>query len=100
MLDNRLLEELQLPYELRLYLRDRTSQLAPSELGQVHPLGKSPAIEIPVESGNGVLAESGAIIQYLSEVYGDGKLNGHVDAETRRRVVYWSVLYVPWANFH
>ena len=39
-----LLEELGLPYEVRRYQRNPTTKLAPPELAQVHPLGKSPVI--------------------------------------------------------
>ena len=56
-----LLEELGVPYQVKHYQRDATTRLAPPELKQVHPLGKSPVIE-----DDGVkLAESGAITDYL-----------------------------------
>jgi Glutathione S-transferase, N-terminal domain len=42
-----LLEELGMPYEVRRYERNKTTLLAPPELRQVHPLGKSPVIELP-----------------------------------------------------
>jgi glutathione S-transferase len=61
-----LLEELQVPYELKLYKRDPKSRLAPAELKKIHPLGKSPVIT----DGELVIAESGAIIEYLAETYG------------------------------
>ena len=61
-----LLEELQLPYELKVYQRDKATRLAPPELKKIHPLGKSPVIT----DGAEVLAESGAIIEYLVETYG------------------------------
>jgi len=61
-----LLEELQLDYEIKHYQRDAKTQLAPPELKQVHPLGKSPVIE---DKGR-VIAESGAIIDYLCRKYG------------------------------
>ena len=62
-----LLEDLGVPYEIRLYKRDRLTRLAPPELKQVHPLGKSPVIT----DGDLVVAESGAILEYLAERYGD-----------------------------
>ena len=68
-----LLEELAVPYELKIYKRNPKTRLAPPELKQVHPLGKSPVIEDDGE----VIAESGAIIEYLVETYGkqsDGDL--------------------------
>ena len=61
-----LLEELQLPYELKVYARDKATRLAPPELKKIHPLGKSPVLT----DGAEVLAESGAIIEYLVETYG------------------------------
>jgi glutathione S-transferase len=62
-----LLEELGVPYELKIYKRDPRTRLAPPELKQVHPLGKSPVIT----DGALVVAESGAILEYLAETYGD-----------------------------
>ena len=62
-----LLEELGVPYELRHYKRDPQTRLAPPELKRVHPLGKSPVIS----NGDIVVAESGAIIEYLVECYGN-----------------------------
>ena len=61
-----LLEELGVPYELSLYRRDKATRLAPPELKKIHPLGKSPVI---TDDGE-VIAESGAIIEYLVEKYG------------------------------
>jgi glutathione S-transferase len=76
-----LLEELGMPYEVRRYARDRKTMLAPPELKQVHPLGKSPVIEDTeaasgtardAASGGGgrVIAETGAIVEYLVEKAG------------------------------
>ncbi|MET0981517.1 MAG: glutathione S-transferase [Telluria sp.] len=64
-----LLEELGLPYEIRKYARDPKTMLAPPELKAVHPLGKSPVIT----DGDTVVAESGAIVEYLVERYGNGR---------------------------
>jgi len=61
-----LLEELGVPYEIKRYQRDSKTRLAPPELKQVHPLGKSPVITDGAET----VAESGAIIEYLVERYG------------------------------
>jgi glutathione S-transferase len=58
-----LLEELELPYEVIPYARDPKTMLAPPALRKVHPLGKSPVIE---DDGR-VLAETGAIVEYLVE---------------------------------
>ena len=62
-----LLEELAIPYEIKRYARDANSRLAPPELKAIHPLGKAPVIT----DGQLVIAESGAIIEYLCETYGD-----------------------------
>ena len=61
-----LLQELGVPYELRRYQRDPLTRLAPPELKHIHPLGKSPVIT----DGELVVAESGAILEYLAECYG------------------------------
>jgi len=63
-----LLEELELPYELKRYARDKNFR-APPELSAVHPLGRSPVVEVDGR----VLAESGAIMEYFVEREG-GKL--------------------------
>ena len=65
-----LLEELGLAYEIKHYQRDATTSLAPPELRAVHPLGKSPVIT----EGGLTVAESGAIIEYLVERHGQGRL--------------------------
>ena len=62
-----LLEELGVPYELKIYARDKATKLAPPALKAIHPLGKSPVIT----DGDEVIAESGAIIEYLVETYGE-----------------------------
>ena len=62
-----LLEELGLPYEVKRYQRDRQTMLAPPELRAVHPLGKSPVLT----DGDLTLVESGAIVEYLVEMYGN-----------------------------
>jgi glutathione S-transferase len=61
-----LLEELGVPYELKVYKRDPKTRLAPASLKAVHPLGKSPVIT----DGTETIAESGAILEYLVEQYG------------------------------
>ena len=63
-----LLEELGVDYEIRHYQRDAVTNLAPPELKAVHPLGKSPLLEIDGR----VIEESGAIVQVLCERYGNG----------------------------
>ncbi|RKO84206.1 hypothetical protein BDK51DRAFT_22823, partial [Blyttiomyces helicus] len=63
-----LLEELNIPYEIKNYIRGADG-LAPKELLDVHPLGKSPVIS----DGDRVIAESGVIVDYLIKKYGNGK---------------------------
>jgi len=65
-----LLEELGLPYEITKHRRDPKTRLAPLELKRIHPLGKSPVIE---DNGR-VVAESGAIIDYILRKHGNGRL--------------------------
>jgi glutathione S-transferase len=65
-----LLEELELPYELKCYQRDATTNLAPPELEAVHPLGKSPVLT----DGDNTIIESGAIIDYILRRHGNGRL--------------------------
>ncbi|MBT8077719.1 MAG: glutathione S-transferase [Gammaproteobacteria bacterium] len=65
-----LLEELAVDYEVRRYERDKATKLAPPELQDVHPLGKSPVIT----DGNLTIAESGAIVEYLVNKYDAGRL--------------------------
>jgi glutathione S-transferase len=80
-----LLEELDLPYDIKIYKRDPATMLAPPQLRAVHPLGKSPVI-----TDDGLtLAESGAIIEYLIGRYGAGKLKPTADSAEYLRYVYW-----------
>ena len=65
-----LLEELGVDYEIRHYQRDAVTNLAPPELKAVHPLGKSPLLEIDGR----IIEESGAIVQVLCDRYGNGAL--------------------------
>jgi glutathione S-transferase len=80
-----LLEELGLPYEVKRYERDKKSLLAPASLTKVHPLGKSPVIT----DGRVTVAESGAIIEYLLDEHGDGRLRPAPGSTDRRRFTYW-----------
>ena len=80
-----LLEELGLPYEIKRYQRDEVTMLAPPELRQVHPLGKSPVIS----DGQTVVAESGAIIEYLIERHGAGRLMPTTGTPEHLRYRYW-----------
>jgi len=80
-----LLEELGLEYEIKRYERDPTTMLAPPALREIHPLGKSPVIT----DGAVTLAESGAIIEYLVERYGGGRLIPPTGTPERIRYIYW-----------
>jgi glutathione S-transferase len=81
-----LLEELGLPYEIKRYQRDAKTMLAPPELLQVHPLGKSPVIT----DGAITVAESGAIVEYLLDTYGEASgLRPGKGTDAYRRYTYW-----------
>jgi glutathione S-transferase len=80
-----LLEELGVPYEVKRYERNRQTMLAPPELMAVHPLGKSPVIT----DGGLTIAESGAIIEYLVERYGNGRLVPPAGSPEKLRYTYW-----------
>ncbi len=80
-----LLEELSVPYEVKRYERDAQTMRAPASLRAVHPLGKSPVITDEAR----VLAESGAIIDYLAERHGQGRLVPPAGTDARLRYTYW-----------
>jgi glutathione S-transferase len=80
-----LLEELGVDYRIQHYQRDSKTMLAPPELRQVHPLGKSPVIT----DGAQVVAESGAIVEYLIERYGNGRFVPVAGTPERLRYTYW-----------
>ena len=80
-----LLEELGIPYDIKRYQRDAQTMLAPPELRQVHPLGKSPVIT----DGTRTIAESGAIIEYIIERHASGKLAPAPGTDERLRYTYW-----------
>ena len=80
-----LLEELELDYEIKHYQRDPETSLAPPELTQVHPLGKSPVIT----DGDITVAETGALIEYVLDRYGDGRLIPPAGSPERLRYTYW-----------
>ena len=78
-----MLEELGLPYEVKRYERNKQTMLAPPELKAVHPLGKSPVIE----DDGVVIAETGAIVEYLAEK--SGKLGAPADTADALRYRFW-----------
>lgn len=67
-----LLEELKLPYELQIFHRDPQTHFAPPELKKIHALGKSPVISIAAPGSDEpvVIAESGFIVEYLLDHFG------------------------------
>jgi glutathione S-transferase len=80
-----LLEELGLEYDIVRYQRDPKTMLAPPSLRAIHPLGKSPVIT----DGDATVAESGAIIEYLVEKYGNGRLVPPAGSADKRRWTYF-----------
>lgn len=80
-----LLEELGVRYEIRRYQRDPKTLLAPAELRRIHPLGKSPVIT----DDDRVVAESGAIVEYLVERFGHGRLVPPPGTDEKLRYTYW-----------
>lgn len=83
-----LLEELSVPYEIVSHQRDAKTHLAPDSLKAVHPLGKSPVIEM-----NGQFyAESGAITELLIERFAPERLRPATDS-----IDYG--YYLQWINF-
>ena len=83
-----LLEELGTPYEIVKYQRMEGMPLAPPELKAVHPLGKSPVI---TDDGK-TIAESGAIVEYLLDRYGNGRMRPKPGTDD-----YWK--YVEWMHY-
>lgn len=80
-----LLEELGVEYEIRRYRRDPTTSLAPPELIAVHPLGKAPVI---TDRGR-TIAESGAIIEYILDRHGHGRLVPPAGTRDFEQYRYW-----------
>jgi len=80
-----LLEELNLDYRIVNYQRDAKTMLAPAELKAVHSLGKSPVIT----DGDITVAESGAIMEYLLDTYGDDRLRPPRGSKAGRQFTYW-----------
>ena len=80
-----LLEELGLDYEIKHYARNPKTMLAPAELREIHPLGKSPVIT----NGDTVIAESGTIIEYLVQRYGNGQWQPAPNDDQWLNYRYW-----------
>jgi len=80
-----LCEELGIDYDLKLYKRDPVTILAPPELKALHPAGTAPIIT----DGNLVLAESGAVIEYIIARHGNGRLALGPDHPNFADYLYW-----------
>ncbi len=80
-----LCEELEIPYELKRYDRDPVTRLAPPEYKALHPIGAAPVIT----DGDLVLAESGAVIEYIVAKHGNGRLALAADHPDFAQFLYW-----------
>jgi len=81
----RLCEELEIPYELKRYARDAKTMLAPPDYKALHPIGAAPVIT----DGDLVLAESGAVVDYIMAKYGNGRLALRPDDPDFAQFLYW-----------
>ncbi|HLX24738.1 MAG TPA: glutathione S-transferase [Usitatibacter sp.] len=79
-----LLEELGLPYELEWHQREATGA-APAAMRDIHPIGKAPIIR----DGDLVLAESGAIVEYIVQRHGKGRLAVPPESPAYAQYLYW-----------
>ena len=80
-----LCEELGIEYALKCYARDPTTMLAPPEYRALHPVGTAPVIT----DGDVVLAESGAIVDYIVARYGYGRLALPPDHPDFAQYLFW-----------
>ncbi len=80
-----LCEELEIPYELKCYARDSVTMLAPADYKALHPIGAAPVIT----DGDLVLAESGAVVEYIIAKYGNGRLTLSSDHPDFAQYLYW-----------
>jgi glutathione S-transferase len=80
-----LCEELEIPYELKRYARDPVTILAPTDYKALHPIGSAPVIT----DGDLVLAESGAIVEYIVATYGEGRLTLRPGDRDFAEFLYW-----------
>ena len=80
-----LCEELEIPYELKRYARDAKTMLAPPDYKALHPIGTAPVMT----DGDVVLAESGAVVEYIIAKYGDGRLTLRADDPDFAQFLYW-----------
>lgn len=82
------LEELGFPYEIVRYERNPNTLLAPPELRRIHPLGKSPIIEDARGDKHRIIAETGAILEYLVD-QADGRLGVSEPGDAALRYRFW-----------
>ena len=80
-----LCEELEIPYELKRYARDAATMLAPADYKALHPIGTAPVIT----DGDVVLAESGAVVEYIVEKYGERRLKLSATHLDFAQFLYW-----------
>jgi glutathione S-transferase len=80
-----LCEELEIPYDLKRYARDPVTILAPADYKALHPVGAAPVIT----DGKLVLAESGAVVEYIIARYGSGRLALKADHADFAQFLYW-----------
>jgi glutathione S-transferase len=80
-----LCEELEIPYELKRYARDPVTMLAPPDYKALHPIGAAPVI---TDEGL-VLAESGAVLDYIIATYGNGRFTLKPDHPGFAAFLYW-----------
>src|SRR5437868_15530389 len=80
-----LCEELEIPYALKRYTRDPVTILAPPDYKALHPIGTAPVIT----DGELVLAESGAVVEYIIAKYGKGRLALAPDHPDFAPFLYW-----------
>ena len=80
-----LCEELEVAYQLKRYARDPVTMLAPADYKALHPIGSAPVIT----DGDLVLAESAAVVDYITARYGDGRLVPRADDPDFASFLYW-----------
>jgi glutathione S-transferase len=80
-----LCEELEIPYALKRYTRDPVTMLAPADYKALHPIGTAPVIT----DGDLVLAESGAVVDYIIAKHGNGRLALNADHPDFAAFLYW-----------
>src|SRR5690606_25243187 len=80
-----LLEELGLPYQQQTFMRDKG--MAPAAMKAVHPLGKAPILS----DDDVVIMESGAIVEYIVNRYGKGRLAPAVSSADYPMYLQWRI---------